>query len=97
MISNLTMQTVPRFGLRTGLAGIYVFSYHLYISLYLYNYIIKFNMKYICIYRFKDWDKPDPHRPAEDVAYAVARFFETNGTVQNYYMVCIYIVYLYLI
>ncbi|KAH7664349.1 Beta-galactosidase protein [Dioscorea alata] len=35
---------------------------------------------------FKDWDKPDPHRPAEDVAYAVARFFETNGTVQNYYM-----------
>ncbi|KAJ0969007.1 hypothetical protein J5N97_021884 [Dioscorea zingiberensis] len=35
---------------------------------------------------FKAWDKPDPHRPAEDVAYAVARFFQLNGTLQNYYM-----------
>ncbi|ONK79791.1 uncharacterized protein A4U43_C01F10110 [Asparagus officinalis] len=36
---------------------------------------------------FKNWDAPDPHRPAEDVAYAVARFFQTGGTLQNYYMV----------
>ncbi|KAJ4812111.1 Beta-galactosidase [Rhynchospora pubera] len=35
---------------------------------------------------FKAWDKADPHRPAEDVAYAVARFFQRNGTTQNYYM-----------
>ncbi|MQL87725.1 hypothetical protein Taro_020275 [Colocasia esculenta] len=35
---------------------------------------------------FKAWDKADPHRPAEDVAYAVARFFERGGTLQNYYM-----------
>ncbi|KAI5080533.1 hypothetical protein GOP47_0003716 [Adiantum capillus-veneris] len=27
-----------------------------------------------------------PHRPAEDVAFAVARFFQTGGTFQNYYM-----------
>nr|CAD1843636.1 unnamed protein product [Ananas comosus var. bracteatus] len=35
---------------------------------------------------FKAWDKPDPSRPAEDVAFAVARFFQKNGTFQNYYM-----------
>ncbi|PKA48099.1 Beta-galactosidase 15 [Apostasia shenzhenica] len=35
---------------------------------------------------FKAWDKPDPHRLAEDVAYSVARFFQSNGTFQNYYM-----------
>ena len=38
-------------------------------------------------YRFKNWDLPDPHRPAEDLSYSVARFFQTNGTLQNYYMV----------
>ncbi|KAM4102132.1 hypothetical protein ACB094_05G200400 [Castanea mollissima] len=27
-----------------------------------------------------------PYRPAEDLAFAVARFFETGGTFQNYYM-----------
>nr|UPW27168.1 beta-galactosidase-like protein [Allium cepa] len=35
---------------------------------------------------FKAWDLPDPHRPAEDLAYSVARFFVNNGTLQNYYM-----------
>lgn len=35
---------------------------------------------------FKNWGGTLPHRTAEDVAYAVARFFETGGTVQNYYM-----------
>ncbi|THG03168.1 hypothetical protein TEA_017366 [Camellia sinensis var. sinensis] len=28
-----------------------------------------------------------PYRPVEDLAFAVARFFETGGTFQNYYMV----------
>lgn len=27
-----------------------------------------------------------PYRPVEDLAFAVARFFETGGTLQNYYM-----------
>ncbi|CAK9159233.1 unnamed protein product [Ilex paraguariensis] len=36
---------------------------------------------------FKSWDGKDPHRTAEDVAFAVARFFQTGGTFQNYYMV----------
>ncbi|KAL9241788.1 hypothetical protein vseg_015854 [Gypsophila vaccaria] len=35
---------------------------------------------------FSNWGGKLPHRTAEDVAYAVARFFQTGGTVQNYYM-----------
>ncbi|KAJ7979214.1 Beta-galactosidase [Quillaja saponaria] len=35
---------------------------------------------------FKNWGGTDPHRTAEDVAFAVARFFQTGGTFQNYYM-----------
>ncbi|XP_059634689.1 beta-galactosidase 15-like [Cornus florida] len=35
---------------------------------------------------FKNWGGKDPHRTAEDVAYAVARFYQTGGTFQNYYM-----------
>lgn len=31
----------------------------------------------------------DPHRTAEDVAFAVARFFQYGGTLQNYYMVSV--------
>ncbi|CAM8981567.1 unnamed protein product [Rhodiola kirilowii] len=35
---------------------------------------------------FKNWGAPDPKRTAEDLAFAVARFFQTGGTLQNYYM-----------
>nr|GMC52012.1 beta-galactosidase 15-like [Ipomoea batatas] len=35
---------------------------------------------------FKNWGGKDPLRTAEDVAFAVARFFQTGGTFQNYYM-----------
>ncbi|KAI3443528.1 hypothetical protein Pfo_000193 [Paulownia fortunei] len=35
---------------------------------------------------FKNWGGKDPLRTAEDVAYAVARFFQNGGTLQNYYM-----------
>ncbi|XP_068649602.1 beta-galactosidase 15-like [Aristolochia californica] len=35
---------------------------------------------------YKNWGASDPHRPAEDVAYAVARFFQRSGTFTNYYM-----------
>ncbi|KAJ9183730.1 hypothetical protein P3X46_007542 [Hevea brasiliensis] len=34
----------------------------------------------------KIWGGKDPHRTAEDVAFSVARFFQTGGTFQNYYM-----------
>ncbi|KDP33931.1 hypothetical protein JCGZ_07502 [Jatropha curcas] len=35
---------------------------------------------------FKSWGGKDPHRTAEDLAFAVARFFQLGGTFQNYYM-----------
>lgn len=35
---------------------------------------------------FKNWGGANPHRTAEDIAFAVARFFQTGGVLQNYYM-----------
>ncbi|XP_042485473.1 beta-galactosidase 15-like [Macadamia integrifolia] len=35
---------------------------------------------------FKGWGLPTHHRAAEDVAFAVARFFQIGGVLQNYYM-----------
>lgn len=35
---------------------------------------------------FKTFGSTDPHRPVEDVAFAVARFFQKGGSMQNYYM-----------
>ncbi|ERN14823.1 beta-galactosidase 8 isoform X1 [Amborella trichopoda] len=35
---------------------------------------------------FQAFGSPTPFRPVEDLAFAVARFFETGGTFQNYYM-----------
>ncbi|KAM0953025.1 putative beta-galactosidase [Dioscorea sansibarensis] len=36
---------------------------------------------------FQKWSEAKPHRRAEDLAFSVARFFQTGGTFQNYYMV----------
>nr|GMD31480.1 beta-galactosidase 15-like [Ipomoea batatas] len=33
-----------------------------------------------------NWGDGNPHRPAEDLAFAVARFFQYGGSLQNYYM-----------
>lgn len=38
-------------------------------------------------FRFQTFGARNPHRPAEDIAYSVARFFQKGGSVQNYYMV----------
>ncbi|KAJ6392875.1 hypothetical protein OIU77_022372 [Salix suchowensis] len=35
---------------------------------------------------YKNWGGKDPHRTAEDLAFAVARFYQLGGTFQNYYM-----------
>lgn len=35
---------------------------------------------------FKTFGSRDPHRPVEDVAYSVARFFQKGGSLHNYYM-----------
>ncbi|KAL4010188.1 hypothetical protein IC575_030493 [Cucumis melo] len=35
---------------------------------------------------FKTFGARDPHRPPEDIAFSVARFFQKGGSLQNYYM-----------
>lgn len=35
---------------------------------------------------FQSFGGLKPHRPVQDIAFAVARFYETGGTFQNYYM-----------
>lgn len=42
------------------------------------------------IFRFKRWGNSDPHRSAADVAFAVARFFQSGGSLMNYYMVSVF-------
>jgi len=37
--------------------------------------------------RFLSFGGAVPFRPVEDLAFAVARFFQRGGTFQNYYMV----------
>ncbi|EPS72770.1 beta-galactosidase, partial [Genlisea aurea] len=35
---------------------------------------------------FSSYGDPLPHRPVEDIAFSVARFYQLGGTFQNYYM-----------
>lgn len=35
---------------------------------------------------YTSWGDSVPHRPVEDLAFAVARFFQRGGSFQNYYM-----------
>ncbi|KAF6147241.1 hypothetical protein GIB67_039371, partial [Kingdonia uniflora] len=39
---------------------------------------------------YKNWGGKDPSRPVEDIAYAVVLFFQSGGTLTNYYMATIY-------
>ncbi|KAK3006998.1 hypothetical protein RJ639_017059, partial [Escallonia herrerae] len=36
---------------------------------------------------FSGWGDKQPHRTAEDLAFSVARFFQTGGVFTNYYMI----------
>ncbi|KAG9160089.1 hypothetical protein Leryth_005803 [Lithospermum erythrorhizon] len=36
---------------------------------------------------YTDWGERLPHRPVEDIAFAVARFFQRGGSFMNYYMI----------
>ena len=76
----LNLILLPRFGLRIGVAG-WSFSFH---SLFTFNMELIFLITWV---RFKTWGSQDPHRTAEDLAFAVARFYQLGGAVQNYYMV----------
>lgn len=37
--------------------------------------------------RYRTFGDPPSQRAAEEIAFAVARFFSKNGTLNNYYMV----------
>lgn len=39
---------------------------------------------------YTTWGGRLPHRPVEDLAFAVARFFQRGGSFQNYYMAHVY-------
>lgn len=45
---------------------------------------------FLSSFRFKTFGGRDPHRPPEDIAFSVARFFQKGGSVQNYYMVSLF-------
>lgn len=42
---------------------------------------------WLFLWRYTSWGGRVPHRPVEDIAFAVARFFQRGGSFQNYYMV----------
>lgn len=42
---------------------------------------------YPSMHRYTKFGGPVPRRPAEDMAFAVARFIQNNGSFFNYYMV----------
>ncbi|KAK3035261.1 hypothetical protein RJ639_034698 [Escallonia herrerae] len=75
VISSLqALQTRPKFGLKIGLDVID-------------NTTVGFKSRvYWLASRFRTFGGRSPHRPPEDVAYSVARFFQKGGSVQNYYM-----------
>ena len=46
------------------------------------------NMKHCVQFsRYTEFGSASPHRPMEDLAFAVARFFVKGGSFVNYYMV----------
>lgn len=53
--------------------------------LYIYNFIHTHT-------RYTQFGGPAPHRPAEDLAFAVARFVQNNGSYFNYYMVSMFFI-----
>lgn len=50
-------------------------------------------MLFVSFLRYTSWGGRVPQRPVEDVAFAVARFFQRGGSFQNYYMVLILLSY----
>lgn len=44
-------------------------------------------LSYFCIPRYTEFGGAVPYRPAEDLAFSVARFIQNGGSFMNYYMV----------
>lgn len=42
--------------------------------------------------RFSSFGDPVPRRPAEDIAFSTARFYQLGGTFLNYYMVLLIVI-----
>lgn len=42
---------------------------------------------YNIVHRFTEFGGPVPYRPAEDLAFSVAKFIQKGGSYINYYMV----------
>lgn len=59
-----------------------------YIPPLLYECLFTHVLPIIANARFLSFGGAVPYRPVEDLAFAVARFFQLGGTFQNYYMVC---------
>lgn len=45
------------------------------------------NLWITCLHRFTEFGGAVPYRPAEDMAFSVARFIQKGGSFINYYMV----------
>ena len=50
------------------------------------------NSDFLCVIRFTGFGGPVPHRPVEDLAFAVAKFIQKGGSYINYYMVRTHII-----
>ena len=75
--------TNPQCGLRHGLAGKF-HAYHRSLKVFV---GCIFLFAFGILYRFTDFGGPNHRRPAEDLAFAVARFIQKGGSLVNYYMV----------
>lgn len=51
------------------------------------HYLFGLFIKKIEICRFTEFGGAVPYRPAEDLAYSVAKFIQSGGSFVNYYMV----------
>lgn len=49
------------------------------------------NLWISCLHRFTEFGGAVPYRPAEDMAFSVARFIQKGGSFINYYMVSMFL------
>lgn len=71
---------------------VFVYSFHLGFWMEMaadevFCYLSACNFICLCYCRYTAFGSPVPHRPAEDLAFAVARFIQKGGSFVNYYMV----------
>lgn len=88
-ISFLTRIISPKCLLKLGLAGkLHILEF----TVLLYSCLLQSFLKPTLIFllftpRYTEFGGAIPNRPAEDLAYSVARFIQNRGSFINYYMV----------